>query len=689
MTIGIKQHLTHRLVNEVEKWLKRNGQEWTISRLKDAKAYYLSKLAGQEPEMEHWWKQVGPSEDRRFKSNWLNLPQESEKQLVRALCACNAYTLFINSGDPTEKQLSKFYKSVEQDKYSLSNPRQVTELLRGLADSDARDRVRLFAKSIGCSDTSKVKFPVYLKGQKRKLPQPSHFSEFIYSEEKNAPVVSRENKGVESEMKWVFDNISSPAVMGLFTRYRGLSSMVGVTPLLRSNKLKINTHSDVAGGGNIAYIQEPGFKLRAVANPFRIHQVVLEPLKKQIMEFLRKMPTDCTHDQDSGQTWIQAKLAEGRTAHAVDLSDATNNIPLEPQIISMVTYLNLDNTDKTTSDILSYFIEVSRSTWKTPEGKLTSWTLGQPMGLGPSFGSFALWHNWTLRIAHSTSGSQYSWDDSFRVIGDDVVIACDDTHRRYREILSIMDIPVSEAKCISSNKCTEFAGKVITPTSSYPIPKWKSLSDRNFMDVLKLFGPQAMKWCKPRQRAVAKILAPIPECYGGLGWNPKGLPMEDRIIDAINLGLLDDSPEVDPARDLTQAMIRNINKVCYHGDVSLLSRFLYDKFNTSPTSTESRVLRLSENKTISITQKLRILKALRLHSDVNASVSEDVGLEPGPVLTSGDPRPKTQLENWESKLLNTVASVEAPVSQDTSDTPADEQKATPVSEPTKRRGPRP
>lgn len=644
MALGFNKHLTHRMVNDVEKWLKRNGPEWTITRLKDAKAYYLSKLAGKEPEMATWWSQKGPKGCKTFKSAWLNLPQNSEEQLAKAMCACNAYTLFINPGTPTPKQLRKFYGSVEQEKLSLTKPRDATELLRTLADASQFERGQMFLE-YSSGKSSKKRHPSQQAKRKLNLPRP--FYEHIYSDEKRAPTVEKSQKDVEAEMKWVADNITSPAVMGLLYKYRGLASAAGFTKVL--HQVKINTADGVSGGGNISYLQEPGYKLRAIANPFRVHQVILDPLKKELMRFLKSFPTDCTHDQAEGQRWAQEKLREGRTVHAVDLSDATNNIPFEPQVIAMAYALQLDLHDKTTSDTLSYFIEVSRSTWKDPDNKLIRWSRGQPLGLGPSFGSFALWHGLLLRACHRNSGSKYDWNDCFRTVGDDVVIACDDTHRQYRKWLDHMDIPVSEAKCISSNKCTEFAGEVITPSSRYAIPKWKSLSDRNFLDVLKFLGPKALSWCKPRQRLVAKILAPVPELYGGLGWNPKGIPMEDRVEYAVNLGMLEDSPEVVPTRERTLAAIAIINNVCKNGDVSYWSGYLNQKLNTSLTPTGSELRQVTIDRSRFGSSIATALEELKIRSDTNPVFSELDSYDAGPVDT-GDPRGKTRLESLESKL---------------------------------------
>jgi hypothetical protein len=468
----------------------------------------------------------------------------------------------------------------------------------------------------------------------------------------------------EDEFSWVADNISNPAVMGLLYKYRGLASSSG---FLQARNQVILTNDSIRspGGGSIGYIQESGYKLRAVANPYRVHQVILEPLKNYAGNYLRSCPTDCTFDQESGQVWAQQKLREGKTLHAVDLSDATNNVPLLPQLFTLVTALRLDLGNRTTSDLLHYFAEVSRLDWKDPHsGDSIRWNRGQPMGLGPSFFVFAIWHNATLRIANRQSGSKIPWEDAFRIVGDDVVIACDDTHKKYRQILDKWAIPISESKSLSSKECTEFVGKVITKGSSYAIPKFQSLSDRNFLDVLKQFGPQSISWCKPRQKAVAKILAQVPEEFGGLGWNPKGLSLETRVNLAFKLGLLEEEPETLPSRNRSRTVSHIFNKIGYHSGLDLTNSFLREELkgrDQSHRTTSPMVLKkvFTIDKDLGMKLLLDDLGSITVDGDSNPIYLEDtLNYRHGAPLSKGDPRGSSQLENWERKIENSENSGE-------------------------------
>jgi hypothetical protein len=81
--------------------------------------------------------------------------------------------------------------------------------------------------------------------------------------------------------------------------------------------------------GIIGLIQEPGFKLRAVANPNRILQLALEPLGKQLYSWLKTVPEDCAYRQDSGMYTVQGILGQRLEVHSIDLSNATDVFPYE------------------------------------------------------------------------------------------------------------------------------------------------------------------------------------------------------------------------------------------------------------------------------------------------------------------------------------------------------------------------
>jgi hypothetical protein len=537
--------------------LSNNGPEWTVKRLKDAKKFYLYKLQEKDPEMDLWWSKTGPSSNRRFRSHWLNLPIDTVPKVLRAIQACNAYTVLVNDGNPTKSQMSKFFTSVENMNPDLSSKREITSFFRALPSRDGNSPIVSLLKSIGYSGNE---VPVTRKG--RTCSSPSHFSEFSWSSKKKAPMGSLP-RTAESELDWVADNLGNMAVMGQLFQYRNLASPSGFS-MGYMGKSQVSPYMGPLGG-LVSFLQEPGYKLRAIANPYRVHQVVLEPLKKTVMSILEGLKSDCTHNQFAGVDWCQQQLKEGKTLYAVDLSDATNNVPLSSQLLVLDQWLDMH--DKTTCDLVSYFCDISRADWLLPDGSTVRWNKGQPLGLGPSFGVFALWHNTLLSALSKVSG--LGIQDHFRVVGDDVVISDPVLHERYRQALKELNVPVSESKCMSSDKVTEFVGYIITDSHAFPTVKWKSPSDNNFLDVVKHLGPRGKGLLRSRQRRIVDAVSWIPEPLGGLGWNPRGIPLQTRVELAYESGLLsEETPSEVSYKSLTRARLTALRKLYYKWDLA-------------------------------------------------------------------------------------------------------------------------
>jgi hypothetical protein len=125
-------------------------------------------------------------------------------------------------------------------------------------------------------------------------------------------------------------------------------------------------------------------------------------------------------------------------------------------------------------------------------------------------------------------GKEYA--NEFFVLGDDVVILDTRLANEYMRILSILGCPYSDSKTIRSAKLCEFAGKIVTPCAVVPQLKWRLCSDDSFVDIIRLLGSQAVRLLRPSQRKVISAIAEVPEFLGGLGWNPSGKPLEDRLI---------------------------------------------------------------------------------------------------------------------------------------------------------------
>ena len=57
--------------------------------------------------------------------------------------------------------------------------------------------------------------------------------------------------------------------------------------------------------------------------------------------------------------------------------------------------------------------------------------------------------------------------------------------------------------------------------------KWRDPSDRSFLTLVANIGPRYIKYLKPQQQAIAKVVMSLPRPIG-LGWNPYGVSALDR-----------------------------------------------------------------------------------------------------------------------------------------------------------------
>jgi hypothetical protein len=293
--------------------------------------------------------------------------------------------------------------------------------------------------------------------------------------------------------------------------------------------------------GRISFIQEPGYKLRAIANPLPIFQILLDPLKRTLLDTLRLIPNDFTHDQDAGVDYVQRMLTDGFTTSSVDLSDATNHLPLTDQMNVLRALFGATNPD------LDLFEKVSKSGWLCdgPDGEeILHWGTGQPLGLGPSFPSFALYHHFIMRYVISLyEGSNepiasLMWSVSqqvaeteaynYAIVGDDIVMDSIYTDI-YIRVIESLDCKISYDKCLFKANVAEFCSRIITKRKIFRAYKWRAVSDNSFISMCKAFGPNITSLLRPRQKAIAQRIGEIPDTLGGpIGWNPDGKCLAQR-----------------------------------------------------------------------------------------------------------------------------------------------------------------
>jgi len=527
--LGLKQGQVHAIIDAVDTWSKNSGPEWTVARLKALKVHFIHRLANDGVETLSWVAVRGGIPKGPFRRLFLDL--DTHRKRVRALNALMVYTGYVST-EVTPTQWRKFSDSVEQ------NVTTNEQYLREEA---------LFQAWLNKPETrSAFGLSVWHPAPEDWTPWPD-----VPWESRNTRVPFLDGRKVRTVPiadidRWYRASEGNPWVKWYFGTHPRLAQYI---ELDKKPVLADWIHGEPEDGfvGKVSFIQEPGFKLRAVANPDPLVQLSLEPLKRGLLDLLRVNGRDCTHDQESGVRAVQSWLAEGSVVHSIDLSDATNNFPLDLQrkVLDIICPIGA-GAPPLTYGLNHGFVAAAKGPWQvfdpiTKTHRVMRWTKGQPLGLGPSFPLFAMTHHALVQYAMAGLSHDDQLRSDYRILGDDIAIKGDALASRYRELLGIFGCPVSEAKCLVSNQVAEFAGKVILRDEILHTFKWRQVSDRNFLDICRSLGLPALGLLRPQQRAVARVLASIPEWYGGLGFNPRGESLETRTQRALELGLLEDS----------------------------------------------------------------------------------------------------------------------------------------------------
>jgi len=532
---GLTASQAHAIVRRVQLWIDNNGEEWTVDRIKDLKKNLLRLYAGLSPVADHSWiryRSRGPSGD------FAPLFRMSRKQFRKAWNAVMIYS-GLSIDHPVLRVTARQWEKMRSAVMRAPVPQEA--LVQGL---------RLVHRS---PLSLQVDIPES-EGQPLMWYKPSP--------SRRAPVGRRTVPDIEGVLNSL-QCLSSRATWTIQNMDILQGTLRGIDALER-DILECNLEDELKSGsspleedyrplmGVIALIQEPGCKLRFAANPYRVYQQALRPLGEALYDALKRVPNDFTFDQQAGVEAIQHWLQDGLPSISMDLSNASDNIPLDLQLELLSRfgvstrwiqfyrdccrgdwYLNLTSGEPWSA----------RSLWdqkmvlhgdKLPWQDMIRWTVGAPLGLYPVFASFTLWHHSMVQVCfHDLGIPKVDGKWPYAIIGDDLWLGNAQVANLYVDRMTNLGIPASTSKGLVSEGTADFAGRVITSKEVVQGIKWKGrCSDESFVDYCRNIGPGALLLMRPRQRRVISYIADLPEPYG-LGWNPLGIPLEERLTPQI------------------------------------------------------------------------------------------------------------------------------------------------------------
>jgi len=543
--IGIPSPFINRFVSELVKWENHSGVEWTIKRLKSLKVDLIRRKSGLPPLT--WVRKNRHGDISGVIGSIFRWSDKNDDSFAKAIQAFMAYSFYILPS-LTDSQKEKFLNGIN----CSSDDRLDDVFLRSFRETVTKVIGRRSCKS-------EVRPLVAYEGSPSKRAPTMFHRRSVPQNEEILRDLEFFNHDGSVMLYHKYKEIYSPLLMGLGHRLY-LDKI--------SSCLSPYAKSDPVLGGQIHFIQEPGGKLRSVASPFRCHQEALRPLGLEVYNIVSQLPWDCTFDQMKAIPAIQSHLLKGGECYSIDLSSATDVFPLSLQMVVLTAIFGKENP------YVNLFAEISSGIWESPIGIL-QWKRGQPLGLYPSFGTFTLTHG--LLLLHLNKGV---FDSSFFVLGDDVVILKRDLYDRYISMLDRMQCPWSSEKSISSNKLSEFAGKIITSTRVIPQLKWRKMSNDNFLDICRLLGRQSRTLLNQRQRKVFDQVAHLCEPIG-LNFSLPGDNLEKMIQRTLSFY----QPEEVVLGSL-MGLRRRINLAIHS---SLTSDFVLDELNQIVTTFDEKV----------------------------------------------------------------------------------------------------
>lgn len=269
--------------------------------------------------------------------------------------------------------------------------------------------------------------------------------------------------------------------------------------------------------GNIGFLEQPGGKLRTVANPNRLVQYVNRPLGEVLSKAFYGRDGYYVMNQNGGMEWAQERLRQGISLSSFDMSSATDRLDYRKFLHEYfsVAYAEPDQFPLL-SRSLELFEDTSACNWTIPghiadlcgiTGNEVGWTVGQPLGLRPSFPILTIMNSSFAESAIRAVDGKYS-PGHFACVGDDLIIETKYA-QAYMERVTGFNGKINNEKTMVSDRYAEFCSHLITRSTRYPLkPRFISELEGSLLNVEKFstsgLHPKVPNWVKELYNAQSK-----------------------------------------------------------------------------------------------------------------------------------------------------------------------------------------
>jgi hypothetical protein len=271
----------------------------------------------------------------------------------------------------------------------------------------------------------------------------------------------------------------------------------------KTGKLEPNfvTGSDTdVFAGKLVGLHEAAGKLRIIAIVDIWTQSLFRPLHNTIFRFLRTLPNDGTFNQDASFFRCQDKAKLSGLAYSVDLSAATDRLPIQLQE-SILNHLFGHSIGTLWKTILRRpFVSRLSMCDDLLHGNSVWYGTGQPMGCLSSWAMLALTHHFILQFCCQNVFGDKRWHECYEILGDDLVIFNKEVYEEYIRVMSLLDVGTNPSKSLISEdtqaleyaKRTSYKGIDVSGLSWKLLISTRKVSDR--LNMILSFGIKGIIW---------------------------------------------------------------------------------------------------------------------------------------------------------------------------------------------------
>nr|UTQ48828.1 RNA-dependent RNA polymerase [Monilinia fructicola mitovirus 11] len=238
--------------------------------------------------------------------------------------------------------------------------------------------------------------------------------------------------------------------------------------------------------GKLSFKEEAAGKLRVFAMVDIITQSLLAPLHDMLFSLFRKLPNDCTHNQQKGFKLAQELSLKYNCSFGFDLSAATDRLPVSSQAAILDGLFGIG--DEWKGLLVNRDYHITKNSYSLPESSLR-YSVGQPMGALSSWAMLNLVHHMMVQFiaVHLNKIPKGSWYDQYLILGDDLVLFDKEVADRYLLLCKQLGVSINLSKSIvaESKPVLEFAKRTsVNGVDVSALPFKELLTSNNFFGRL-------------------------------------------------------------------------------------------------------------------------------------------------------------------------------------------------------------